>query len=62
MVGNDSGQAIDVVKVFGAANVPTAISPSVTTVWSWSNPLGVWNFYTPSMTASDLSAYAATKG
>lgn len=61
MVGNDSGSAVDVAAVFGNKTTPTAISPAVTTVWSWNNSLSRWNFFTPAMTAQELSGYAAAK-
>lgn len=61
MVGNESGAAIDVVSIFGNKTTPTAISPSVTTVWSWNNSLNRWNFFAPDMTAQELSIYATSK-
>ncbi|MCF8212244.1 MAG: hypothetical protein K9K38_23010 [Rhodoferax sp.] len=62
MLGNDAGAAIDVEAIFGNATTPTGISGSVTTVWSWSNALSRWNFYTPSMTPQEMSSYADSKG
>lgn len=62
MVGNDSGAAVDAGTVFGNATTPTAISASVTTVWSWNNGLSRWNFFSPSMTAQELLSYATAKG
>lgn len=62
MVGNDTGVAINAVSVFGDVTTPTAISPSVTTVWTWNNAQSQWNFFSPSMTAQQLSTYAASKG
>jgi len=61
LVGNDSAAAIDVVGVFGNKTTPTAVSASVTTVWSWNNSLGRWNFFSPSMTEQELSSYAMSK-
>ena len=62
MVGNDTGAAINADAVFGNASAPTAISPSVTTVWTWNNAQSQWNFFSPSMSTQQLSTYAASKG
>jgi hypothetical protein len=62
LVGNDSGTDVDPISIFGNATSPTSISASVLTVLSWDNSRSRWNFYSPSMTASDLSTYARTKG
>lgn len=62
LVGNDTGAGVDPVAVFGNATTPTSVSPSVTTVWTWNNSLGQWNFFAPSMTPQALSTYAASKG
>ena len=62
MAGNDAGAAVDASAVFGNATTPTAISSSVTTVWSWNNSLSRWNFFAPSMTAQELLTYATLKG
>ncbi len=61
MVGNDTGAAINASTVFGNATKPTAITPSVTSVWTWNNALSQWNFFAPSMTPQELSTYAASK-
>lgn len=61
LVGNDSGTAVNVADVFGNRTTPSPISASVITVWSWNNALGRWNFFTPSMTAQELSTYAGLK-
>ena len=47
MVGNDTGAAIDAIATFGNATKQTAISSSVTTVWTWNNSLSRWNFFRP---------------
>ena len=62
LMGNDSGAAVNVPAVFGNVNTPSPISASVTTVWSWDNAQGKWNFHAPSMTADGLASYAAGKG
>ena len=62
LMGNDTDGSIDVAAIFGTATTPSAISPSVTTVWSWNNALSRWNFFTPSMTSQGLFDYAALKG
>jgi len=62
LVGNDAGNDVDAVSVFGNATSPTASSSLITTVWSWDNTNGRWNFYAPSMTAAGLSTYAGSKG
>jgi hypothetical protein len=61
IVGNDSGAAVDPNSVFGNASAATSISPSVTTVWTWNNGTGTWNFFAPNMTPSQLSSYANSK-
>ena len=62
MVGNDSGAAIDVGTVFGNTTKPTLLSPSVTSVWSWSGGLNRWNFHSPSMTSQEIAAYTTSNG
>ena len=62
LVGNDSGTDVDPISVFGNATLPTSISASVLEVWSWDNSGSRWNFYSPSMTPSELGAYARSKG
>lgn len=62
MIGNDTGGGIDTVAVFGNTTVATVISPSVTSIWTWNNLLGQWNFFAPSMTPQALSTYAVSKG
>jgi hypothetical protein len=62
LVGNDSGTDVDPISVFGNVTLPTSISTSVLEVWSWDNSGSRWNFYSPSMTPSDLAAYARSKG
>lgn len=62
MVGNSANVAVDVKAVFGNTTTPTAISTSVNSVWSWNNALSRWNFYTPSMSSQELSAYAGSRG
>ena len=62
MVGNSANVAVDVKAVFGNTITPTAISTSVNSVWSWNNALSRWNFYTPSMSSQELSAYAGSRG
>lgn len=62
MVGNDSTNSMDVISVFGNATSPSSISSSVTSVWSWNNILGRWNFFAPSLSAQELTTYANSKG
>lgn len=62
MVGNGASIAVDAAVIFGNSTSPTSNSSSVITVWSWNNLLGRWNFLAPSMTAQELSTYAASKG
>lgn len=62
LVGNDAGNDVDAVSVFGNATSPTASSSLITTVWSWDSTNGRWNFYAPSMTVAGLSTYASSKG
>lgn len=62
LVGNDSGTDVDPMIIFGNATSPTSISTSVHTVLSWDNPGSRWNFYSPSMTPSELAGYARSNG
>ena len=55
LVGNGSTSEINVASVFGDAS-------KYTTVWKWNSSAGTWSFYTPSLSATDLAAYAQTKG
>ena len=61
LIGNDNSYAIDPNNIFGNANSPTSITTGITTVWTWNNSLNQWNFFAPSMTPTQLSAYAASK-
>lgn len=62
LVGNDSGADVNSVNVFGDASTPNAISPQITSIWSWDSLNLRWNFFAPSMTGSELSTYAGSKG
>jgi hypothetical protein len=62
LVGNDSGADVNSVNVFGDTSTPNAISPQVTSIWSWDSLNSRWNFYAPNMTATALSSYASSKG
>ena len=62
LMGNDTDGSIDVAAIFGTSTTPSAISPSVTTVWTWNNAQSRWNFFTPSMTSQGLFDYAVLKG
>lgn len=53
LLGNSTSTAIDVATAFGTSNV--------TTVWKWVPATSKWAFYAPSMTATQLSAYTASK-
>ncbi len=55
LLGNSLNQALTVATLF---NDPNAI----TSVWKWDANTFGWQFYTPQMTASELHAYAASKG
>jgi hypothetical protein len=54
LVGNSQSLPMNVADYFGAANV--------TTVWKWDAANAKWQFYTPTMSASGLQAYAAGNG
>lgn len=62
IVGNDSGRDVNPVAVFGNATTPTSISAAVTSIWTWDTAQAKWAFFAPSLTASELTAYAASKG
>lgn len=54
LVGNSDPAPIDVVSQLN--------STKILTVWKWDKVASKWAFYTPGMTASELSAYALGKG
>lgn len=62
LVGNDAGTNVDPIAVFGNADAKTALSATVSTVWTWDAANLQWNFFAPSMSASALSSYAGSKG
>ncbi len=55
LVGNSDPTSIDVA-------VGLSDKATITSVWKWNKTAGRWAFFTPAMTLSDLSAYAASKG
>jgi len=57
LVGNSDTTAIDVASRFGDP-------AKIVTVWKWNKASGSgkWAFYTPSMTPTELAAYATAKG
>jgi beta-glucanase (GH16 family) len=57
--GNNNGAVIDPNLIFGNTTSTTALSPDVMSVWTWDKNFPRWNFFTPAMSPSDLSAYAA---
>lgn len=59
--GLGSGTPVNVEAIFGKfdANIPNVTS-NIITVWKWSN--GGWEFWTPTMSNTDLATYAAGKG
>jgi len=55
LLGNSLNQALTVSTLFNDAN-------AITSVWKW-DPYGLgWQFYAPSMSATELQTYAASKG
>jgi hypothetical protein len=58
LVGNGLASPIDVAATFGA----TAIAANVTTVWAWDAANTTWRFYSPRLTATDLTNYVQSKG
>ncbi len=62
LVGNNTTAAIDPVALFGDKNTPlSGISSQIVTVWKWDAVNARWMFYAPSMTSTELAAYAASK-
>jgi hypothetical protein len=55
LLGNSKVQAIDVATTFGDVS-------KVTSVWTWNSVNKKWSFYTPSLSAADLAAFAQSKG
>ena len=55
LLGNSLNQSIAVASLYGDSN-------AVNTVWKWDPATDGWQFYTPSMDASALQAYATSKG
>ena len=62
LVGNNTAAAIDPVTLFGNKTTPlSGISSQIVTVWKWDAVNAAWMFYAPSMTATELAAYASSK-
>ena len=55
LLGNTLDQTISVASVFGEFS-------AVTTVWKWDVANATWQFYTPTLEAAALEAYAKSKG
>jgi hypothetical protein len=55
LLGNPVKQTISVADKFGD-------SSKVISVWKWDSANGNWQFFAPSMTATDLLAYATSQG
>jgi len=55
LLGNSLSQTIQVANLYKDA-------AAVTSVWKWSAQAASWQFYTPSKTAEELTAYVADKG
>lgn len=54
LLGNSSASAIDVTTAFSDKS-------KFTTVWTWNRTASKWAFYAPSMTSTELAAYALNK-
>ena len=54
-MGNTTDKAINVADTFSSTAV-------ITTIWKWAVAVPGWQFYTPSMDATALQAYASSKG
>ena len=55
LVGNGSTSEINVASVFSDTS-------KYITIWKWNASSGSWAFYTPSLSSTDLAAYAQAKG
>ena len=55
LLGNSLNQTLSVASLYGDAN-------AVVTVWKWDTATLGWQFYTPTLDAAALQAYAASKG
>lgn len=55
LLGNSLNQSLTVPSLFNDTN-------AITSVWKWDANVMGWQFYTPQMTATELQAYAASKG
>ena len=55
LLGNSLNQTLSVASLYGDAN-------AVVTVWKWDTATLGWQFYTPTLDATALQAYAASKG
>jgi hypothetical protein len=55
LLGNPVNQSLGVAQKFGDAS-------KVNTVWKWDATKANWQFYTPSLNATDLLAYASAQG
>ena len=55
LLGNSLNQTLPVASLYGEAN-------AVNTVWKWDAATSAWQFYTPTLDAAALQAYATSKG
>ena len=55
LMGNSSAVPIEVATTLGDAS-------KINSVWTWNRTASKWAFYAPSMTSTDLAAYAQGKG
>ncbi|MDD5029084.1 MAG: hypothetical protein PHH58_06225, partial [Rhodoferax sp.] len=62
LLGNSTDQAINPVTLFGDKSTPTALSADIVTVWTWDAGQKQWAFFTPAMSAAELTSYADSKG
>ncbi|HEY5291241.1 MAG TPA: fibronectin type III domain-containing protein, partial [Burkholderiales bacterium] len=63
LLGNSLNITLDVAALFGNASAPVAgVSSSIASLWKWDAASGAWAFYSPRLSAAQISAYAASKG
>lgn len=63
LLGNSLAGTLSVASMVGNPDTPIAgVSENVDSVWKWNSATARWAFYSPRLTAAELSEYAAAKG
>lgn len=61
--GNSLNTAMSTSEWFGTKDQPiSGVSSKILSVWQWDAAAANWQFFSPSLTATELASYAKTKG